>query len=50
MHLDGAVGRLLPNLVVATGTFKNFNTIEDFEASENTDLFNWVFNEVTILS
>jgi ubiquitin-like modifier-activating enzyme ATG7 len=32
--------RLAPHSVVASGAFKNFNTIEDFKAADKTALFN----------
>jgi ubiquitin-like modifier-activating enzyme ATG7 len=49
-RLDGAVGSLPPNSVVATGAFKNFNTIEDFKAADKTALFNQASDEASLLS
>ena len=37
---------MLPNSVVASGAFKNFNTIEDFKAADKTVLFNQASDEV----
>ena len=45
-RLDGVVGSLPPNSVVASGAFKNFNTIEDFKAADKTVLFNQASDEV----
>ena len=41
--------RLPPHSVVASGAFKNFNTIEDFKAADKTALFNEASNEVSLL-
>jgi hypothetical protein len=46
-RLDEGVGRLPPHSVVATGAFKNFNTIEDFKAADKTSLFNQASEEVS---
>jgi Ubiquitin-like modifier-activating enzyme ATG7 N-terminus len=41
--------RLSPYSVVASGAFKNFNTIEDFKAADKTALFNQASEEVSSL-
>jgi Ubiquitin-like modifier-activating enzyme ATG7 N-terminus len=41
--------RLPPHSVVASGAFKNFNTIEDFKAADKTALFNEASGEVSLL-
>ena len=41
--------RLPPHSVIASGAFKNFNTIEDFKAADKTALFNQASKEVSLL-
>jgi hypothetical protein len=41
--------RLAPHSVVASGAFKNFNTIEDFKAADKSALFNQASEEVSLL-
>jgi ubiquitin-like modifier-activating enzyme ATG7 len=38
--------QLQPHSVAATGTFKNFNTIEDFKAADKTAIFNQASEEI----
>ena len=40
------MGRLPPHSVTASGSFKNYNTIEEFKAADKTALFNQAADEV----